>query len=70
MPGHQPVISIHLSQGEGTGDFQGKLPDNTGFIFYPVQRSNPYRIRSYVGVMLYSVSGVLFNSNIWIVIYF
>lgn len=68
MPGHQPVISSHLSQVEGTVDFQGKLSDNTSFIFNHVQRSNPYRIRSYVAAVHYSASGALFNSLI--VVYF
>lgn len=74
VPGHQPVISSHSSQGEGTGYFPGKLPDNISFIFFfkgkPEQRSNPYRIRSYAVITLYSASGARFNSNIWIVIYF
>lgn len=42
MPGHQPVIPCHSSRGGGGGrggDFQGKLPGNTSFIFHPVQRS-------------------------------
>lgn len=32
MPGHQPVISSHLSRREGKGFFQGKHSDNVSFI--------------------------------------
>lgn len=62
LPGDQPVICSHSSQAEGTVDFQGKLSDNTIFIFYLVQRSNPYRIRTYVAAVFSSAP--LFKSNI------
>lgn len=64
IPGHQPVISSHSSQeggGGGTGDFEGKLPDNTSSL----------RGEGICGCNAFLVLGSFFflNPNLGIVLY-
>lgn len=58
MPGHQPVISSHLSRVEGKGFFQGKHSDNVSFISGSEgkkkkadQGSNLLMIKRYIVIM-------------------